>query len=540
MDHLVTCDLIGDLPVLAAMRWNNRLALVSGEQRWSYREFDEEVNRLTMSLQASGVRKGDKVAVWLTNCPEAEFLFFAVLRSGAILVPLNTRYRTNDLGYVLRESDSMMLITMRQSGPVHFDGVLSAALGRVEVDENGAIRAEATPKLRHVVSMGGSAIAGATEWEHFRQRGGGHAAARSLPTISPSDPALMVYTSGTTGDPKGVLLNHSAMRLCHDRCIMMGLTGDDVQLTYLPLFHTYAISYSMIMSFMCGAHQVLMDGFNADIALRLIEEHRVTVVHGFDAHFNDFLLSQRRSPRDISSLRFGTMTVGSDSSVPLARQVQKELCPTLSGYGMTEVWGAVTITPQGSSIEQRCEASGLPQPGVEIRVVDVSTGEELPAGAMGEIHVRSYSRMIGYHNNPLASAAAIDADGWFHTGDAGVLREDGHVRYLARYKDILKVGGENVSPSEVEGLISTMRGVEYVSVVGRPHERFQEVPVAFVVAGQDGPSTEDEVIGFCRGKLASFKVPASVIFVDQLPVTPTGKVQKEILRQRLMAQVSSQ
>jgi fatty-acyl-CoA synthase len=303
------------------------------------------------------------------------------------------------------------------------------------------------------------------------------------------------------------------------------------------LFHTYAISYSMIMSFMCGAHQILMNGFDADTALSLIEEKGITVVHGFDAHFNDFLLSQKRRPRDISSLRFGTMTVGSDASVPLAREVQEKFCPTLSGYGMTEVWGAVTITPRNASVEQRCEASGLPQPGVEVRVVDINTGDVLPAGSMGEIQVRSYSRMIGYHNNLEATAAAIDQDGWFHTGDAGVMREDGHVRYLARYKDILKVGGENVSPAEVEGLISTMRGVECVAVVGQPHERLQEVPVAFIVAAAEGPHSEEEVIAFCRGKMASFKIPARIFFVDELPVTPTGKVQKELLRQGLAAQV---
>jgi fatty-acyl-CoA synthase len=323
------------------------------------------------------------------------------------------------------------------------------------------------------------------------------------------------------------------MRLCLDRTRIMGLTGEDVQLTYLPLFHTYALSYNMIMSFMCGARQILMDTFDAEKALDLIESRRVTVVHGFDAHFNDFLQAQERRPRDISSLRFGTLTVGADSSIALARTVQARFCPTLSGYGMTETWGAVTITPQGASIEQRCEASGVPQPGVEIKVIEPATGRTLGAGETGEILVRSYSRMKGYHEQPDATAAAIDADGWFHTGDAGELRADGNVRYMTRYKDMLKVGGENVSPAEIESLLAAIPGVLAVAVVGERHERLAEVPVAFIVAAAGAPVDTESVRAHCRGRIASYKIPARVITVGALPLTPTGKVQKELLRQQL-------
>lgn len=519
MEDLISCDLIGDLPAVAAGRWGERAALEFRGAHWSYAGFEQEVARITSALQASGVRKGDRVATWLVNSAEAEFLFFAIIRAGAICVPLNTRYRTQDLAYALRQSGTTLLFTAARSGPVDFGALVQEAL-----------RGEGLPRLREVVTMGQTGIPGALAWQDFMCRA---SSAQARVEIDPADAALMVYTSGTTGSPKGVLLNHSGMRLCRDRTRIMGLTANDVQLTYLPLFHTYAISYNMMMSFMCGARQVLMEVFDADAALDFIESHRVTVVHGFDAHFNDFLLARKRRPRDTSSLRFGTLTVGSDSSVGLARAVQEEFCPTLSGYGMTEVWGAIAITPADATVEQRCEASGIPQPGAELKVIDPVSRRELPAGQVGEILVRSYSRMIGYHDQPQASSAAIDAEGWFHSGDAGVLRADGHIRYMARYKDMLKVGGENVSPAEIEGIVAAIPGVEAVAVVGERHERLQEVPVAFVVAVPGTALDTESVRAHCRGRIASFKIPARVIVVTELPMTPTGKVQKELLRQRL-------
>lgn len=521
MEELVSSTLIGDLPAVAAQRWGTRQALEFRGARWSYAEFEKEVAAITAALQAAGVRKGDRVATWLVNSAQAEFLFFAIIRAGAICVPLNTRYRTQDLAYALKQSGTSLLITAVRSGPVDFSQLLMAAM-----------EGEGAPVLRGIVTMGPSDIPGAMTWDAFLSR----ARARephAPELLAATDPALMVYTSGTTGSPKGVLLDHSGMQLCLDRARIMELKGSDVQLTYLPLFHTYALSYNVIMSLMCGARQVLMESFDADAALDLIESKRVTVLHGFDAHFNDFLHAQQRKHRDTSSLRFGTMTVGADSSVALARTVQERLCLTLSGYGMTEMWGAVTITPQGATQDQRCVASGLPQPGVTLRIIDPATGVDLPQGEIGEILVRSYSRMIGYHEQPEATAAAIDNDGWFHTGDAGVMRADGHVRYMARYKDMLKVGGENVSPAEIEGLLAAIPGVLAVAVVGERHERLAEVPVAFIVVALGAAIDTESVRAHCRGRIASYKVPARVITVAELPLTPTGKVQKELLRRSL-------
>jgi fatty-acyl-CoA synthase len=380
--------------------------------------------------------------------------------------------------------------------------------------------------------LGDSKLQGGTPWASFLAKAREDWPARAA-EIRPSDPAMMMFTSGTTGRPKGVLLDHAGLRLCHDRARIMGLGKDDVQLTYLPLFHIYAIGYSVIMSFIAGASQVLMQFFNGEQALRLIQEHRITALHGFEAHFADLLAAQEKLQLDISSLRIASFATGAESVRALAERVQTELCPTSASYGLTEMWGGLTITGPGATLSQRCEASGLPQPGIEIRIVDVDSGEVLPPGVVGEIQVRSYARLIGYYEDPVATAAALDQDGWFRTGDAGLLREDGHLRYFTRYKDMLKVGGENVAPAEIEELICKLPGVRAAAVVGQKSERLQEVPVAFVVASGTDGATEESILDFMRDKIARFKLPARVVFVDELPMTSTGKVQKELLRQRL-------
>jgi fatty-acyl-CoA synthase len=558
--QLVYCDLIGDLPALAAQRWGDSHAFTFEDKSWNYQEVEQEVSQLARALQALGVKKGDRVALWLTNSAMLECLLFAVIKIGAVAVPLNTRYRTQDLAYTLKNSGSVLLISAGKSGPVNFDAILLEALGQVAVDAQLQVRSDAVPSLKRVVMMGDSAIPGALGWEAFRdlgdvprndsrawneQRHQSHQESHILNSDAamapqPTDTALIVYTSGTTGNPKGVLLSHNGMRLCFDRAEAMQLQASDVQLTYLPLFHVYAISYSMIMSFMCGGAQVIMSGFQVDQALELIARHRVTVVHGFDAHFNDFMLALAKKPSDISSLRFGTLTVGADSTIELAQAAQSKVCPTLSGYGVTELWGGVTLTPQDATLEQRCAASGYPLPGVELRVINPDTQTPVATGEVGEIQVRSYSRMIGYHNQPEATEQVFDSEGWYKSGDAGILRADGHVRFVVRLKDMLKVGGENVSPAEIEGLIATLPGVEYVAVVGKPDARLSEVPVAFIVSAATGPTQAQQVIAHCKGKIASFKIPVDCYFVEALPMTPTGKIQKEILRTRLRAMLSNQ
>ncbi|MBT2304861.1 AMP-binding protein [Variovorax paradoxus] len=530
---IISCDLVGDLPFVAAREWSDRTALVFKGRTWTYKEFEDEVATLARALVRAGVRKGERVALWLPNCPEIEFLLFAVARVGAIAVPLNTRYKSMDLAYALKHSGSAFLISCTRTGPVDLDSILAGALGGSKAGAEGGLVFEVAPELRTIVMMGDSQVLGGVPWDAFRESGRLAGGDEPFPAIQPSEPAFMMFTSGTTGNPKAVLLDHAGLRLCYERTRIMQMTSSDVQLAYLPQFHVYAISYSVLMSFMAGATQVLMDVFNGEQALRLIEEHRVTMIHGFEAHFADLLSAQDRLHLDIDSLRTGSFAAGSESAIALAERVQRELCETSSSYGLTEVWGGITISPPGSTLSQRCEGSGLAQSGIEIRIVDVDTGKVLPPNTIGEIQVRSYARLMGYYKDPAATAAALDADGWFRTGDAGLLRPDGHLRCLARYKDMLKVGGENVAPAEIEHLLCQIPGVKAAAVVGQRHERLLEVPAAFVVKDPRCTLSEQDIIDSFRGKIANFKIPARVVFVDELPMTSTGKIQKEVLRRRV-------
>lgn len=519
---LISSELIGQLPREAARAWGDRKALVYKDRSWTYRDFETEVQGAAAALLAAGVRPGERVALWLPNSPELQFLLFAVTRIGAVAVPLNTRYKSMDLRYALQLSECVMVVGASQAGPVDLDAVLVAAV------------ADGRPAaLRHIVMIGGSRLSDYLPWSAFLDAGRPYVADNLEPQIRFTDTAMMLFTSGTTGQPKGVLLNHAGLRLCHDRAKILQMNEHDVQLTYLPLFHIYAFGYSVLMSFMAGAMQILMETFKGDDALKLIEQHRVTVMHGFEAHFSDMLAAQRRSSHDVSSLRISSFASGSESAVELARQVQDELCETSSSYGLTETWGGISISPPGATLSQRCEASGLPQPGIEVRIVDPVSGHVLPNNTVGEIQVRSYALFTGYHGDPAATRAAMDEGGWFRTGDAGLLRDDGYMRCVARYKDILKVGGENVAPAEIEGLLTQIPGVRAAAVIGQKHERLQEVPVAFVIADGDSRPSETEIIEYFRGKIANFKIPSRVFFVEELPMTPTGKIQKEILRQRL-------
>lgn len=532
--NLISCELLGQLPRVAAEHWGNRKALIFKDKTWTYQEFEEEVQALSRALAGAGIRAGDRVALWLPNCPELQFLLFAITRIGAVAVPLNTRYKSMDLTYALNRSGCVMVISCTRAGPVDLDAILMGALGEPTERGPGKLAFGAVPSLETVVMIGDSAIPGSVPWPVFHRGGRAVAGQPASPSIQPSDVALMLFTSGTTGRPKGVLLSHAGLRLCRDRARIMELSERDIQLTYLPLFHIYAFGYSVLMSFMCGAMQVLMEVFNGEQALRLIHQHRVSVIHGFEAHFADLLAAKRRLSLDASSLRFASFATGAESIRELAERVQTELCETASSYGLTETWGGITISPPGTTLSQRCEASGMPQPGIEIRIVDAESGRVLPTNTIGEIQVRTYARLLAYHDDPEATAAALD-DGWFRTGDAGLLREDGYLRCLARYKDMLKVGGENVAPAEIEGLLCGIPGIRAAAVVGQKNDRLQEVPVAFVVAEPGHHPGESEIIEFFRGKIANFKIPARVIFIDELPMTPTGKVQKEVLRKRLQS-----
>lgn len=355
--------------------------------------------------------------------------------------------------------------------------------------------------------------------------------AAAAPRFDPDATAYIMYTSGTTGFPKGVMQSHNVIRNVLDNGNRFGITPRDAILDYLPLFHAFAVYTALLASPATGARHILMPTFDAGDALRLIEAERATMINGFDTHFKDLLEHPSRASRDLSSLRTGVLAAGMLSTEPIARRAQA-LMRTMTGYGMTEIGVGVTGSFLDSDEETRVTMSGWPLNGYEIKIVDPASGAMQPAGEIGEICVRGYQVMQGYYNKPEETARTIEADSWLHTGDSGVLRADGCLRFLGRYKDLLKVGGENVDPTEVESLLLADPRINHVAVVGVPDPRLAEVAVAFVIPEAGTALTEDDVIAACRGRIAGFKLPRRVFFVDSFPMTGSGKIQKYLLRKQ--------
>lgn len=523
---------LGDLPAEAARRWGGREALVCEGRRWIYADFDREIDRAARGLIALGVERGEHVALWMNNRAEWLFLVFAIAKVGAVLVPLNTRYRTDDVAYTVRQSDSGTWISIDRAGPVDYAAMLAEVLPGLAAQDPRAAAIESFPKLRRLVAVGESEVPGMLGWGAMLAAGeavSDAALAARAAVVDPDEPVMIGYTSGTTGHPKGVLHSHVMIRNMRERANRIGLTFEDVIVNPLPLSHMYGFSEAGLISVISGCKHVLLDRFDADECMRLVEAEKGTITHGFDTHYKEYLDSLAKTPRDISSLRFGTFPSGMTSSIRIARRVQEEIAPTFTGWGMTETFTFATMSFGTSTPEQRSDASGFPAPGFEIKVVEPESGHEVAVGEEGELLIRGYMITQGYYEKPEETAEAIDADGWLHTGDTVVLRADGHIRFVGRFKDQLRVGGENVSPAEVEAFLMAHEAVDQVAVVGFPDSRLGEVAVAFVVPVACRTVTSAGIAAFCKGRIASFKIPRHVLSVDAFPMTASGKVQKHRL-----------
>lgn len=514
---------LGDLPAIAARRWASREALVFGDQRWTFAEFASEVDAVAKGLIGLGVEAGDKVGIWMTNRPEWLYLMYAIPAVGAVTVPLNTRYRAEDVQYAVDQSDTSTLILNDHSGPIDYSAMIREV-------------APSWTKVRRMVTLGDDRPDTSLGWDDLIAAGrnvSDEVAAARAAEVRSEDPMIIIYTSGTTSLPKGAMHNHAVIRNVIERAQMHGVTQDDVHAGYLPLFHAFGYTEVALFSIITGGKQVLFDTFDADEVLDAAEREGITLFHGFDTHWGDFLRANRARPRQLQ-VRFGTLAAGQQSTTPVARRVQDELCTTVSGWGMSEVWTACVVGHVTNTVEQRTEASGFPMYDVELRVIDPETGEDCPPDVQGELLCRSYTTMLGYYQKPEATAETIDADGWLHSGDLARLRPDGHVVFMGRLKDMLKVGGENVAPAEMEGRLRELEGVIDVAIVGFPDERLGEVPVAYVLAEAGAALDPDTLLDDLRGKVASFKLPRHIRVVETLPMTPTGKIRKVELREQAL------
>ncbi|MCE2499978.1 MAG: AMP-binding protein [Dehalococcoidia bacterium] len=531
---------IGDLLNQAAERFGPREALMYEGRRWTFAEFRDEVDRVARALINLGVQPGDKVSLWMPNRAEWLFLFGAIAKIGAVIVPINTRFRTGDMEYLVQHSDSTALILMDRSGPVDYLDMLREVAPEVDSGDAAILRPQTFPALRNVIVLGDDRPTGVIGWDAMLA-GADEVPAQELvqreASVSPDDTFLLMYTSGTTGFPKGVMHCHNPIRTITDAANRMGMSSRDVILMYLPLFHCFGLYEGPLMSWVTGARVVLTTMFDAGEVLQLLESERATVMDGFDTHFFDLTHHPDVDRIDKSSLRTILLAVGMASSEPTARLTQEKLCPSLSAWGMTEVGVGATRTFLDAPEDDRCVESGHALPGYEFKVIDPETGDTLPPSTIGELCVRGYAMMQGYYKRPEATAEAIDDDGWFHTGDVATMRDDGSIRFMGRYKDMLKVGGENVDPTEVEAFLLEHPAVNKVQVIGVPDPRLTEVACACVVVEPGQAITDADLDSFCRGKMASFKIPRHLVVLDDYPMTSSGKVQKYLLRQMAAEQL---
>ena len=525
----------GSLPNRAARKYGDKEALCFKDRRWSFSQLAGDIDRAAKGLIYLGVQPGDKVCIWVPNRPEFIHIFFGLAKIGAVVVPINTFLRTSDTAYLLKQSNSTTLITVDKSGPIDYLAMVDEMLSSDGFVSHKEISHPEFPDLKRVVILSENKYDGMVSWPEVLEEHNSvsnETLMKRSDAVDPDKTVLIMYTSGTTGFPKGAMHSHCVIRNISDEINRLAVTPEDVILMYLPLFHVFGLYEGPLMSLISGARLVITERFDAAECLSLIEQEGATMIHGFDTHFKELVESQEKSPKDVSSLRSGLFASGMSSSATIAHRAHKVLCPSLSSaFGMSEVGVGACISFPTATVEQRCEASGYPLPGYEIKIINPITGKEHPTGTPGEILIRGYMVMQGYYNKPEETAKTIDSDGWLHSGDMGVMRHDGHLRFMGRFKEMLKTGGENVDPMEVEAYLLNHPSIHQVAIVGYPDERLSEVGVAFIKLQPGDNLTQDDIINYCKGKIATFKIPRYVIFVDDYPMTASGKIKKVELKE---------
>jgi fatty-acyl-CoA synthase len=504
----------------------DREALVFLQQgfRATYAQYDQHVDVVARALLALDIRRGDHVAVWATNWPEWVLLFMAASRIGAVLVTVNPAYRTHELAYALRQSDTKALFLIDRFKSSDYFAMA------------GEVRQE-VPDLRWLISMKDHAPRGMLTWPQFMGIGDtvlpGELRAREA-ELSPADPINLQYTSGTTGFPKGVLLTHRSVLLnAWYVGQSQGLEPEDRVCVPVPFYHCFGVVIGVLGCAVRGATMMVPDEyFSPEEVLDCVERERATSIYGVPTMFVAALEHESFPGRDMSSLRTGIMA-GSPCPVEVMNRVVTDMGArgVTIAYGLTEASPAITQTRADDPVEVRVKTVGRPLPGVEVRIVDPGSGDVLGDGQQGELQARGHNVMLGYYGMPEETAEAIGEDGWLHTGDLALRESDGNYRITGRIKDMIIRGGENVYPREIEEFLYAHPAVESAQVVGVPDPRFGEEVCVWIRTRPGVECSAEEIRAFCRERLAYFKVPRYVMFVDEFPLTVTGKVQKFKIRQ---------
>jgi fatty-acyl-CoA synthase len=525
--------------------FGDRDALISCHQnlRYTYAQLLEQVNCAARGLLALGVKRGDRVGIWSANVAEWVITQYAAAKAGAILVNINPAYRSRELEYALNQSGVSVLVTARGFRKTDYLAMLIALAPELVDARDAPLVLERLPHLRHLIFLGDGATPGGMSWDEFMGLGEqvSLSALREVSdTLQFDDPVDIQYTSGTTGSPKGATLSHHNI-LNNGFFVGEALryTADDRICTPVPFYHCFGCVMANLAALTHAAAVIVpAESFDPEATLRAIETHRCTSIYGVPTMFIAMLGHECFDQIRLESLRTGVMA-GSPCPIEVMRQVidRMHVREVTICYGMTETSPVSFQSAVDDPIEARVSTVGRIHPHLECKIVSAETGEIAPRGTPGELCTRGYSVMLGYWNNAEATSAAIDAARWMHSGDLAVMREDGYVNITGRLKDMIIRGGENVYPREIEEFLYTHPKVMDVQVIGVPDPKYGEEICAWVRLREGQHATEEEIRDFCRGQIASYKIPRYIRFSTEFPTTVTGKIQKYRMREISVAEL---
>ena len=545
---------IGDILDSQTDRFPGREVLVhvSSGARYTYRQFQAEVDRVARGLMSLGIEKGQHVGIWATNYTEWLLTQYATAKIGAVLVTVNPAYRTHELAYVLEQAQMNALVIIGRFRTSDYVAMVNEVVPELRESTPGDLHSAAFPHFNHVIYVppyddpAAATPPGMWRWDEVVSLAD-HTALEELRSrqsrCHPDDVINIQYTSGTTGNPKGAMLTyHNLLANALHVGDCMEMTEIDRLCIPVPFYHCFGCVMGSLACVVHGSTMVIpSEYFDPLQTLTAIDRERCTAVHGVPTMFIAQLGHPDFAQFDLTSLRTGIMA-GSPCPIEVMREVIDRMGASriTIAYGQTEASPVVTQTLADDTIERRVSTVGKVLPGVEVRLIDPETGAEVSPGEQGELQTRSTMVMKGYFNMPEATAEAIDSEGWLHTGDLATVDEDGYYKITGRLKDMIIRGGENIYPREIEEFLYTHPQIADVQVIGVPDERFGEEVMAWVMLRPDATATTDEIRDYCRASIAHYKVPRYVKFADEFPMTVTGKIQKFRMREMAVEELGLQ